>query len=247
MLRMQRAKQRVIVEPPGLLVRVRSEPRRAWRLAFPLVILKMRERAVQRHRLERPYRCIVHRRRRAYGCQTLAPFGRERAFTTNRGKVLHISQRDELRIDGHRAQRRVGRRFGDRHLVDRQHEQHALSGPRQPTAHRFEITDLANSPTACGRNREQRNEKPSAPRLRWQCHTLVYRSTRSNASSKTFSGGSRLNTRNASWAKSKKKPGCTRTRSRCRRPSASASSGRVAGTRNTTDQPPSVRSTSHPG
>ncbi len=49
MVRVERAKQRVIVEPPRLIVGVRPEPSRARSVALPLVILKMCERAMQRH------------------------------------------------------------------------------------------------------------------------------------------------------------------------------------------------------
>ena len=53
--------------------------------------------------------------------------GMAREFAAQGRKILQVSNADELRIDRHGAQRGVGRRFMQRHLVDWKKLQHALA------------------------------------------------------------------------------------------------------------------------
>ena len=155
--------RRVVVQPPGLFGAERPKGRRSAGFAGPLRVAEVRERASQapsftgrgppRSRLPRAARAASSRARIS---------GSQRGFAADRGEVLERPHRDELRIDRHRAERRVGRRFARRHLVDRQQLQNALSGAIEPPCHRLDVADFADAPAACRRNRKQRNQYPGA-------------------------------------------------------------------------------------
>ena len=86
----------------------------------------------------------------------------EASLSADRGEVLHVSERDVLRVDRHRAERAVGRRIVGRCLGDRQELQQALSGAREPRRHSLDVADLTDAPTARGRHREQRHQNACA-------------------------------------------------------------------------------------
>ena len=132
---MQRPEQRVVVQPPGLLVAERAEGRRAARSAGPFRVAEMRERAPQRRPLQRrgPRRSRSSARARAHRALR-AIRGSQRGFAADRLEVFERPHRDELRIDRHRAQRRIRRRLARRHFVDGQQLQHALPGAHRATA-----------------------------------------------------------------------------------------------------------------
>jgi hypothetical protein len=116
---MQRAEQRVIVEPPGLFTHEGTKRTGTTCVGRQFAISEVREAPAERTVLQVPDRRIVDERRPARLIQSLAHACVESAFAADLREVSTMFQCDELRIDGHRAQRGVRRRFTGGHLVDR--------------------------------------------------------------------------------------------------------------------------------
>ncbi len=153
----QRTEQREIVQPPALALLEGTERLIAPIAGPPEVRGKPIEGLAQRPALERAHRRVVHARRRANALEHGAFLGVERALPGGR-PLWQVFKRDEKRIEGHRAQRRIRRALPLLHLVQGQElheiEPRVLEVPRE----RDEIRNLANAPAPPRRNREERYE-----------------------------------------------------------------------------------------
>ena len=143
---------------------------------------------------ERAHSCVVDRD----GCSHLVELhpqvGLEAGLAVERCKILQIREADELRIDRHRAKRRIGRCLERRHLVNRQQLEHALPRACHPRCHRWNVANLTDTPTPGRGHGEQRHEQAGATRRWWGQH-CTNRSSRATASANDSSGGRRLTTR----------------------------------------------------
>jgi len=158
----QRAKQAIVLDPPGLLVEVPTQRAIAIAAAPPLALEKALERRAQRAQLQPPHVRMLDARRTADRRERRPILGGQRRFSAECLKLRHARDADEDRIDRQRADRRVGRLLARRHLVERQELQDPLAGRGQPGGHRLDVTDVADTPTRRGGAREQRDEQARA-------------------------------------------------------------------------------------
>jgi hypothetical protein len=112
--------------------------------------------------LERAHTDVIDCRAAPKPVEFAAQLPLEPGLAADLAEVLHVLDRNELRVDRHCAQCRVRRRLARGHLVDRQQLQHAVPRGREPAAHRLDIGDLANAPTARRRDREERDQDTRA-------------------------------------------------------------------------------------
>src|SRR5262249_46635406 len=153
---------------------------------------------------------------------------RKRRAATRARVVLEIVHRDVDRIDRHRRRRRIRRRSVRHHRAEWQEHQAIEPGRLKPATERIEGGAVADPPAVRGGRRKERQDDARVSR-HYASPPLAIGSTRSRPSRKMSGLGSRLTTRNAPRAKSKKYPGCTRTCA-SRILNTSASSLDVAGT-----------------
>ena len=147
-LRVQRAKQRVVVQPPAFIRDVLVKRPGARRVALTLDTLEPFAAAPQHEFLQRAYLRVLNARRDAHRVETRAQPGLERLLAADLLEVLHLVEGDELRIDRHRAQRGIRRRFAGRHLVDRQQLQDADARRVEPAGDGGDVADFADAPRA---------------------------------------------------------------------------------------------------
>ncbi len=125
-------------------------------------------------------------------------------FTLERLCIIHHPDADELRIDRHRAERRVRRRLRRCKLVQRQNLQHRLTRGEKPPCKRGNVANLPDSPTAGRTKGKQRHVESRTARARHHCWAPILMKSACTAAANTWGSGSRLTTRNASRSKSKK-------------------------------------------
>ena len=148
LLFMQGAEERVVDEPPRLLLDVGTQDRRACRTGAPLVFDEAREGGAQRVMLDAPHRGVRHVRGAARLGQR-RPIGFvERRLAAVGDELRHHRDVDVDRVDGHGAHRRVRRLVPGRHFVQRQELENVLSGAGQPAAERLDVTNVADAPAA---------------------------------------------------------------------------------------------------
>jgi hypothetical protein len=113
---------------------------------------------------ERAYSRVVDRDGGPHLIELHPQVASESCFAPEPDEVLQIREADELGIDRHRAQRRIGRRLVRRHLVDRQQLEHALPRTRHPSRHGRDVADLTDTPTPGRGHGEERHEQAGATR-----------------------------------------------------------------------------------
>jgi hypothetical protein len=88
--------------------------------------------------------------------------GVERVLAAEFVEILDVRHRDEDRVEGHRADGRVGGGLAGRHLVQRQHLQDAQAGAVHPAGQRRKIGKFPDAPAPRRRHRKERQEQPAA-------------------------------------------------------------------------------------
>ena len=147
-----RAKQRVVLEPPGLLADER--PQRTAAFARSLRHSRSRKRsnaARSARRFSAPHVAMLDARRRRTAVSVSPIAGGSAASPPSAANSGDRRHADEDRIDRHRADRRVWRLLARRHLVERQQLQDALAGAGQPGGERRDVADVADAPARRGR------------------------------------------------------------------------------------------------
>jgi len=160
--RVERAEQRVVVEPPPFFRDVRAERVGSARAAREVHVPEPGEAPAQRDVLQRPDLAVLNARGDTDGVEARAQPGLERLLAAGLHEVFDAIERDELRVDRHGAQRRVGRRLARRHLVDRQQLQDVDARGVEPADHRFDVANLADTPAPGRGNGEKRDQRPGA-------------------------------------------------------------------------------------
>ena len=172
----QRAEQGVVVEPPALALGERLEirgARRSRREPFA----KHVKGEVKGDTLQRTNGAKVDGRAPARLLEPRAIGRVERCLAAGGGELLHVAERNEHRIDSHRAQGGVRRILPFLHFVDRQQLHQVQPGRRQPARELRQIGDLANAPARSRRNGEERNEHAGVPADGERCRQPSTRSS----------------------------------------------------------------------
>jgi hypothetical protein len=159
----QGSEERVVVEPPGLLLGEQAEGTRSTAVAAHLDVAEAFERSAQRTVFQPPHAAVVHAGGGPQAFELAAQLGLERALAAERGEVLDVVERQVLRVDRHGAQRRIGRGLVLGELVDGQQLQQRQAGRVEPLGGRGEVADLADSPAAGRSQREERDQQPGPP------------------------------------------------------------------------------------
>jgi hypothetical protein len=143
---MDRAKQRVVLDPPRLLAEKRLHQPRTTAVATPVGVEEQRERGCQRGPFQAADLRVLDPRGAPDMCEHGAVVPAERQLTAERGEFRHRRHADEEWVDRHRADRGVGRLLTRRHFIDRKQLQHALACGGEPRGERREVADLADPP-----------------------------------------------------------------------------------------------------
>jgi hypothetical protein len=189
LLSTQNAVQAVFVKPPVFLLDIGPEALGLVRLPEPLRVVEPLERGFQRALLQPAHGAVIDargspHRRECIPCHLLEGVG-----------IIEHPDADELRIDRHRAERRVRRRLAGRKLVEREELEHRLGRGSQPRGSGGNVSDLADAPAAGGSQREERyadarTALPSNHRSR-----PISRKSARNADENAAGSGRRLSTR----------------------------------------------------
>ena len=158
----QRTEQGVVVEPPALTFREGLEldgARRPRRKPLPEHV----KGEMKRDPLQRAHGAKIHGRAPSRPFEPRAIRRVERRLTTGLGELLDVAERDEHRVDGHRAEGGVRRVLPFLHLVDRQQLDQVKARRRQPACEQRQIGDLADAPACLRRNGKERNEHAGVP------------------------------------------------------------------------------------
>ena len=156
---MDRAKERVVFDPPCLLTDERLELARASGIVTPLVGAEPLKRGPQRRALHPTDAGVIDVRGAPQHVEQVAIGGRQRRFPTDGRKLRHVRHANVHRIDGHGAHGRVRRGLARRPLVDRQELKNFLTRAREPARQRHEIADIAGAPARGGRAGKQRDQQ----------------------------------------------------------------------------------------
>ena len=106
--RAQRAKEGVLIEPPGLLVDVRLKPLSPWCMRDPLAVAKPRKRLTENGLLQVTHVRVVDARRSPEALEPHSKVGLEPRLASEQIEILELVHGDEQRVDRHRAERRIG-------------------------------------------------------------------------------------------------------------------------------------------
>ena len=144
----ERAKQRVVGQPPRLFALERLELAGARGPTSPFRVDEPPERGVERLVLDAADVLVADRRRLLQLPQTIARAGREVLDAAQRAELRNARHRNVDRIERKCAQRAIWRVLPRRHLVERQELQQVEPAFPEPRGHRGNVGNLPHSPTA---------------------------------------------------------------------------------------------------
>jgi hypothetical protein len=163
MLLVQRAEERVVVEPRAFALQERPELAGARRTRAVVITEEPAEGGTQRSGLQRPHRPVIDGSLPAHALELAPQVILQPGFAARIREFRNVGDADEDGIDRHRAHRRVRRVLALFHLVDGQdlHEIEAcIPEPRRQTG---KVGDLPDAPAARRRDGEQGHEHTRVP------------------------------------------------------------------------------------
>ncbi len=159
----QRAEQRVVVDPPGLFLAPGMKRLGPLGTRLFVAALELVEGGPEGGPLHAAHERVVDRRRPPRGCQLLAPVRGHGRLAADRLELGHRVDADEDRVDRHGRERRVRRPLAHGHLVDRQQLQQVLAGLAEPRREDRDVADFPDPPAVARGHREQRDEQARVP------------------------------------------------------------------------------------
>jgi hypothetical protein len=158
----QRAEQDVVVQPPALAFLERPQRAGAAVAGPPQIVGEPGEGTPQRAALEGAHRRIVDARRRTRKDERRVIVGQE-GVRSRSHPLGDFVERDEQRIERHRAQGGVRRALPLLHFVERQELDEVTARVVEPPGKRDEIGNLTDPPTPARRHRKERNQHTRVP------------------------------------------------------------------------------------